>query len=150
MRKKLMLTMFAGAVAFAGVHSVAQDAPKADLPPAATKQVDYVADVKPILKDRCWSCHGADKQKGKLRLDGKAEALKGGDSGVAIKAGDSANSLLIQVVVGSHPDIDIMPPKGDPLTAEQVGILRAWIDQGVQWPDAEATAPAPTTPAPAK
>lgn len=150
MRKKVMLAMFAGAVAVVGSQSFAQDAPKAELPPAATKTVDYVADVKPILKEKCWSCHGADKQKGKLRLDGKAEALKGGESGVAIKAGDSANSILVQVCAGTHPDIDIMPPKGDPLTAEQIGILRAWIDQGVQWPDAEAAAPAPTTPAPAK
>ncbi len=73
--------------------------------------------------------------------------MKGGESGVAIKTGDSAGSLLIQVVVGAHESIDIMPPKGDPLTPEQVGILRAWIDQGAAWPDAEATAPPAAAPA---
>lgn len=150
MRNTLKLAVFAGAVAAIGTYSFAEDATKSALPPAATKQVDYVADIKPILKERCWSCHGTEKQKGKLRLDGKAEALKGGESGVAIKAGDSANSVLIQVVTATHPDIDIMPPKGDPLTPEQIGLLRAWIDQGVQWPDAEATAPPATAPTPAK
>lgn len=79
-----------------------------------------------------------DKQKGKLRLDGKAEALKGGETGPAIKAGDSAGSLLIQVVAGTNADIDKMPPKGYSLTADQIGLLRAWIDQGVAWPDAGA------------
>jgi len=134
--KKLLLVLAAGIVA--AVHTTGM----AELPPASTATVDYVKDVKPILKEKCWSCHGADKQKGKLRLDNKADALKGGDSGVAIKAGDSANSILILTVAGTHPDIDRMPPKGDALTADQIGILRAWIDQGIQWPDSEANAPA--------
>lgn len=146
MTKKLILGTATAAAALLTLNAIAQDTKK-ELPPAATKTVDYVADVKPILKEKCWSCHGADKQKGKLRLDGKAEAMKGGDTGAAIKAGDSAGSLLIQVVVGAHDSIDIMPPKGDPLTAEQVGILRAWIDQGANWPDAEAAAPPAAAPA---
>ena len=141
MRKKFVLAACAAAVAFAMAGAMAADAPAAALPPASTKKVDYVADVKPILKDRCWSCHGVEKQKGKLRLDGKAEAMKGGEDGVVIKAGDSAGSMLIQLVCGPSKDIDRMPPKEPFLTPEQIGILRAWIDQGVAWPDAEAAAP---------
>ena len=68
MRKKFVLAACAAAVAFAMAGAMAADAPAAALPPASTKKVDYVADVKPILKDRCWSCHGVEKQKGKLRL----------------------------------------------------------------------------------
>lgn len=140
MRKKLLVAASALAVALAMASA------NADLPAASTKKVDYVTDVKPILKDRCWSCHGVEKQKGKLRLDGKAEALKGGESGACIKAGDSAGSTLIQVVAGTHKDIDRMPPKDPALTAEQIGILRAWIDQGANWPDSEPPA-APAAPA---
>lgn len=141
MRKKLFVGIGAAAIALSAAHSMAEDAPKKELPPVAAKTADYVKDIKPILQEKCWSCHGVEKQKAKLRLDGKAEAMQGGESGAAIKAGDSAGSLLIQVVAGVHENIDIMPPKGDPLTAEQVGLLRAWIDQGAAWPDAEAAAP---------
>lgn len=141
MRKKFLTGIGAAAIALGAAHSMAQDAPKKDLPPAATKTVDYVKDVKPIFQEKCWSCHGVEKQKAKLRLDGKAEAMKGGESGAVIKAGDSEGSMLILVVAGVHDEIDIMPPKGDPLTADQIGLLRAWIDQGANWPDAEAAAP---------
>lgn len=145
MRKKLSVAALAAAAALAVCNAPVNAA--GELPPASTKTVDYVADIKPILKEKCYSCHGAEKQKGDLRLDGKAEALAGGESGAVIKAGDSAGSMLIQVVAGTHPDIDVMPPKGDKLTPEQIGLLRAWIDQGVAWPDAEAAAPPKGAPA---
>jgi mono/diheme cytochrome c family protein len=103
-----------------------------ELPAAAARVVDYDQDVKPILETHCYKCHSAEKVKSGLRLDIRDLALKGGAEGVAMIPGDSANSSLIHMVVGANPDL-IMPPKGDPLTPEQVGILRAWIDQGVQW-----------------
>jgi mono/diheme cytochrome c family protein len=107
------------------------------LPPPAPRTVDYVADVQPILAKSCYSCHGPDKQHGSLRLDIKARALKGGDTGAFILPGRSADSLLIRYVAGLDPDRQ-MPPKGERLSAAQVAILRAWIDQGAHWPDTAA------------
>src|SRR5262245_20333428 len=95
--------------------------------------VDYVQDVKPILSRRCYSCHGALKQKNDLRLDTAALAIKGGGAGPAIVPGKSAESLLIDAVTGVE-GVKKMPPEGEPLTAEQIEKLRAWIDQGAKAP----------------
>src|SRR5262249_9455377 len=91
------------------------------LPPAATRQVDFAKDVRPLLEKTCYECHGPEKQKAGLRLDQKAAALKGGDTGPVIVAGKSAESLLIQVVTGTKEDISRMPKKRDPLSDEQIG-----------------------------
>ncbi len=109
------------------------------LPPAATRPVDFVQDIHPILAHACFSCHGADKQKADLRLDLKAAALKGGESGRVIVPGKSAESPLIHNVAGLNPE-QLMPPKGERLTAAQIGLLRAWIDQGADWPEGLASA----------
>jgi mono/diheme cytochrome c family protein len=106
----------------------------ARLPPPATRAVDFEKDIQPIFAKHCYSCHGPDKQKGEFRLDVKEKALAGGDSGPAIVSGKSANSPLIHFVAGIVED-KVMPQKGDRLTIEQVGLLRAWIDQGAKWPD---------------
>jgi mono/diheme cytochrome c family protein len=106
----------------------------ATLPPAVSRSVDYVSDVQPILAKSCYACHGPDKQRGGLRLDIKAAALKGGDSGAVITPGRGADSLLIRYVARLDAD-KVMPPKGERLTAGQVAILRTWIDQGAKWPD---------------
>lgn len=103
------------------------------LPPAANHSVDFAKDVRPIFEKSCQSCHGAEKQKGGYRLDSKTTALKGGETySPAIKPGDSAGSPLIHLVAGLVPD-SRMPAKGDPLTPEQISLLRAWIDQGAVW-----------------
>jgi mono/diheme cytochrome c family protein len=105
-----------------------------ELPPAATRTVEFVKDVQPIFAKSCVSCHGPEKQKGGYRLDSPAAALQGGETySPAIKPGDSAGSPLIHLVAGLVPDSP-MPAKGDPLTAEQIGVLRAWIDQGAKFP----------------
>src|SRR5258708_22491422 len=97
-------------------------------------EIDFVRQVQPIFEKNCFKCHGPEKQKGGLRLDVKAAALKGGDEHApAIKPGNSAESSLIRFVAGLDPDLK-MPPKGDPLSAEQIELLRAWIDQGANWP----------------
>lgn len=106
---------------------------------AATERLDFHQHIKPILAENCFSCHGPEKQRGNLRLDLKAEAFKGGDSGGVMVAGNSAESLLVQVVRGTHPDIEQMPLKRDPLSKEQIARLTAWIDQGADWPDAAAS-----------
>ena len=96
-----------------------------------TDAVDYVQDIKPILSRRCYSCHGALKQKNDLRLDTAVLATKGGSSGAAIVPGKSDESLLIDAVTGAE-GVKKMPPEGEPLTAEQIAMLRAWIDQGAK------------------
>jgi len=114
----------------------------ADLPAAATREVDFGRDVRPIFASACLGCHGPEKSKGGLRLDRKADAMRGGGDGPAIAPGDGAGSLLMQLVAGLEAD-RTMPPKGSRLTSEQVGVIRAWIDQGADWPDdSDATAEA--------
>lgn len=124
---RFLLLLAAVAPAFAA------DAP---LPAPASRPIDFVKDVQPILASRCYECHGEKKQKAELRWDVKSIALKGGDHGAPITPGKSAESLLIQLVAGLKGANMRMPAKGDPLTPEQIGILRAWIDQGAVWPDA--------------
>ena len=104
------------------------------LPAAVDRRVDFARDVQPILAKSCYGCHGPEKHKSGYRLDVKSIALKGGDIGGAIIAGNGAASPLIHYVAGIDDDM-LMPPKGERLTAEQIGILRAWIDQGAIWPD---------------
>src|SRR4051794_4154352 len=101
---------------------------------AAAGAVDFARDVRPILEKSCFGCHGAEKQKAGLRLDVRAAALKGGESGPAIVAGKASDSLLIKLVQGEDP-YRLMPSKGDKLTAAQVEVLRAWVDAGAAWPD---------------
>src|SRR5215211_1187850 len=104
------------------------------LPKVATRKVDFVKDIRPIFAENCYGCHGPTKQEAAFRLDHKATALRGGELGPAIVPGKSAESLLIQFVAGVKPD-SVMPKKGERLTAQEVGLLRAWIDQGASWPD---------------
>lgn len=113
----------------------AQGAPDvAKLPPVAAVTADFARDIKPIFADHCVKCHGAEKQKGGLRLDNKASAFQGGDEGKVLVVGKSAESPLVHLVAGLEED-KVMPPKGERLTATQIGLLRAWIDQGAAWPD---------------
>lgn len=107
----------------------------AKLPPSAARAVDFAKDIRPIFEAACVKCHGPERQKGGLRLDRRADAFSGGDSyGPAIVAGKAVESPLLHSVSGLDEDLQ-MPQKGDPLTAEQVGLIRAWIDQGAVWPD---------------
>jgi hypothetical protein len=98
--------------------------------------VDYLRDVKPVLKQRCFACHGALKQQAKLRLDSVALMRAGGRHGPAVVPGSAGGSLLIKRV--THPDESSrMPPLGKPLTEAQLTLLRAWIDQGAPAPSDE-------------
>ncbi|MBZ5620181.1 MAG: PSD1 and planctomycete cytochrome C domain-containing protein [Acidobacteriia bacterium] len=102
------------------------------LPPAAKSKVDYTRDIEPLLAKRCQLCHGPQQQMSGLRLDQKEAALKGGASGADILPGNSAGSRLIRLVSGV--EAKVMPPMGARLTATEIGLLRAWIDQGALWP----------------
>jgi hypothetical protein len=100
---------------------------------ASPNKIDFTRDIQPILSQKCLSCHGPRKQEGHLRWDNKESAIAGGENGPDIKIGDSTHSPVIRMVTSTDPDV-VMPQKGDPLTADQVGLLRAWIDQGASWP----------------
>jgi hypothetical protein len=122
---------------------------KNSLPPTASTKVDFKRDIQPILSQNCYACHGASTQMNGLRLDNRNSALSGGYSGVAIKPGNSAESKLIQMVAGVIQG-KIMPPAGEPLSREQIGLLRAWIDQGAEWPDESSSVGKEPTYAPKK
>src|SRR6266436_10229280 len=118
-------------VAFAAslLTSLAADKKAVDvskIPPASDKTgVTYAADIKPIFEKSCIKCHGPEKQKGKLRLDTLAAALKGGEDKVVLP-GDSAGSILVHNVAHIGDEDDFMPPpdnkdKIPPLTPEQIG-----------------------------
>lgn len=130
--------------AFAPVIALAVSGAAAEMPPAADIEVDFDKHIWPIFEAKCIECHGPDKQKSGLRMDTEEFFKKGGTEGPAAIPGDSANSLMIGLVLGTNDDFDIMPPKTDPLTPEQVGLLRAWIDQGLKWGEGGAPAAAPT------
>jgi hypothetical protein len=118
----------------------AEAASGAKLPPAAGRKIDFEGDVRPILERACLSCHGPKKQRGGLRLDKGEDALKGGNSGAVIKPGAGAASRLLHLVAGLEPDAKMPPGKGKELSAAEVGVLRAWIDQGAAWPRTRAAA----------
>ena len=100
---------------------------------SAAGPVDFARDVLPILEDRCHACHGPVLVTANLRLDSKARAMKGGDSGAVIVPGQAEQSLLIQRITGSKQGIR-MPPTGA-LPDGEIAVLRNWIDQGGPWPD---------------
>src|SRR5215831_4718270 len=101
------------------------------LPPAASKKVDYKKDIQPLLAQKCYSCHGSEVQQAGLRLDLRQNALRGSDYGPVIKIGDSAASKLIRRVVDGDGGLQ-MPPTGA-LSDDEIGLLRAWIDQGAEF-----------------
>src|SRR5215204_5578579 len=109
-------------------------APVARVTFPADGKVDFIRDVQPIFHASCVECHNADNKKGRLRLDAKSFATKGGQSGDVITAGKPADSLLIRRVRGEGGEKQ-MPFKRPPLPAEQVRILAAWVEQGAAWPD---------------
>jgi hypothetical protein len=98
-----------------------------------TGKVDFQRDVQPLLAARCMECHGPEKREGGLRFTNRDDALLPTDSGASpIVPGDSTGSELIRRVT-SEDDSQWMPPEGPRLTADDVKLLRAWIDQGAKW-----------------
>jgi mono/diheme cytochrome c family protein len=106
-------------------------------PLAAAEKVDFARDIRPILATHCYACHGPGKQESGFRLDIGSNLLQGGNSGPAVIAGKSSESLLIQAVSGAA-DVSKMPPKGPPLQPPQIELLKQWIDQGASLPDESA------------
>jgi mono/diheme cytochrome c family protein len=117
---------------------VAADVDLSKLPPASTKTgVTYANDIKPIFDASCIKCHGEQKPKAKLRLDSLEGVLKGGDDGKVIEPGNSAKSMLVLNIAHLGDEDEFMPPPKNKmglkkLTDEQIGLVRAWIDQGAK------------------
>jgi mono/diheme cytochrome c family protein len=104
----------------------------ASLPAPADRPIDFVRDIKPILQGSCVKCHGRGRAKGGFSLETREAMLAGGDNGPAVTPGASQASHLIALVAGLDPDL-VMPQKGSRLKPDQIGLLRAWIDQGATW-----------------
>jgi hypothetical protein len=103
----------------------------------AAQEVDYLGDVKPLLKHKCYACHGALKQRAGLRLDTGLSILKGGESGPSVVPGNPDDSLLIQVLTGDAGFQ--MPPAnlGSPLDDQEFDLIRQWIADGAVVPKEE-------------
>jgi mono/diheme cytochrome c family protein len=123
----LAISFFAGAV----------DVDTSKLPPPSDKKdVTFEKDIKPVFEQSCVGCHGPKEAKGKLRLDTLAGTLKGSVDGKVLEPGKSAKSFLVANIAFLGNEDDFMPPPKDTkypkLTDEQVGLVRAWIDQGAK------------------
>ena len=111
--------------------------------------VDFLRDVRPILAQHCYECHGPDgeQRKGDLRLDVKHEAFAKFEDYAIIVPGDSKESELVRRIVSKDPDEVMPPPKADDkLKPAEVETLRKWIDEGANWTEHWAFV-APTRPA---
>jgi mono/diheme cytochrome c family protein len=134
MKKELLRGVVFGVLAVMATGAGAGLTPEqlAKLPPPAGHQVDFGREIKPIIEARCVKCHARGKSKGDFSLETRETLLKGGESGAAVQPGNGRESLLVALVSGLDPD-SVMPKKGSRLSAEQVGLVRAWIDQGAKW-----------------
>jgi len=103
----------------------------------ADDRVDYLRQVKPILTARCYACHGALQKKGGLRADTAAALREGGESGPAVVAGEIEESELLSRVTA--PGSERMPPPsdGEALKANEIALLKRWVEQGADAPSDE-------------
>jgi hypothetical protein len=115
--------------------------------PAADDKLDpaqvefFEKRVRPLLAANCFPCHSSELAEAGLRLDARAAALTGGDSGPALIPGEPDKSRLVEAI--GYRNVDLrMPPKGK-LADEQIGVLTAWVKMGAPWPEAAVRAPAP-------
>ena len=133
MRQRHIVGLICGTIA---VVSVWAHAAQTQTPAS----VDFVRDVQPILRQRCYGCHGPTQQMNGFRLDRRRDALRGGTIAV-IGPGNAAGSRLYQRLIG-HQYGQQMPPTGA-LPPDQIEIIKSWIDQGAMWPDSASGEAAP-------
>ncbi|MBM4068814.1 MAG: DUF1553 domain-containing protein [Planctomycetes bacterium] len=102
---------------------------------SAGEPVDYLRDIKPLVEEKCFACHGGLQQKAGLRVDTAKLMLEGGDRGAVIVPGKSGQSKLIDHITGKK-GFKLMPPAtdGEPFSPAQVATIRNWIDQGAKGP----------------
>ena len=139
--KSIQLTVaaFAATLALAATVSAQEAKAAVTLPPASTKTgVTYATDMKPLFEVSCVKCHSGDRPKARLKMDTLEGVLKGTKQGKIVTPGDSANSILVNSIAHLTRDPEgWMPPLNNragikPLTPEQIGLIRAWIDQGAK------------------
>jgi mono/diheme cytochrome c family protein len=128
-----MTTHFFGLAAIVGLSLLGVSSAGAQSAPAATakNEVTFAKDIQPLFQKSCVECHGPNKSKGKIRLDTLELALKGGSKGKILEPGDLTKGPLVRSIArqGKEP----MPPKDKkPLTAEEVALIRAWVEQGAK------------------
>ncbi|HZZ71233.1 MAG TPA: PSD1 and planctomycete cytochrome C domain-containing protein [Pirellulales bacterium] len=129
------LFLLASCCGLAGlIPSQARAAEGKALPPAAP-HYDFQRDIRPILESSCVGCHNADRKKGEFRLDTRDNLLKGGENGVVVVPGKSGESDLIKAVARLDKGTAMPPDQEQALSAAQVGLLRAWIDDGARFPE---------------
>src|SRR4051812_42078770 len=109
--------------------------------PTAEQVRFFETQVRPTLAESCYKCHGPDKQKANLRLDSRASALRGGDSGPAVVPGNLEESLLITAI--GHVDEVLKMPPSKKLDAPKIFALTRWVEMGAPWPGASTGAEAP-------
>jgi len=105
---------------------------------SASHAVDFIKDVQPIFESKCLECHNPNKVKGKLLMNTAANLLKGGESGVGLIPGQPDKSLIVERLVLPKDHDDIMPPKGGPLAANEINVIKQWISEGAKWPEGVA------------
>jgi mono/diheme cytochrome c family protein len=104
--------------------------------PSGIPTVDFAREIAPILESKCLPCHGPEKQRSGYRVDVRAIALEGGEySAPNIVPGNAAKSPLYLYVSGGDPEME-MPPKGEPLNPAEIDLIKRWIDEGANWPEA--------------
>src|SRR5687767_8754433 len=93
--------------------------------------------VRPVLMEKCFSCHSAQAKKLKagLRLDSRDAALRGGDSGPAVIPGDPAKSRLVEAI--SYNNVDLAMPPKEKLADQQIADLTTWVKMGAPWPSGD-------------
>ncbi|QDS92917.1 Planctomycete cytochrome C [Roseimaritima multifibrata] len=126
----ICFVIFGGLTAFAGSPS----------PISPEEAKFFEVEVRPLLAEKCFSCHGEEKQRGDLRLDTLGGHLAGGESGAAVVPGKIDESLLIEAV--RYEGFE-MPPSGK-LPDKQIKILERWVSLGAPWPGADPSAPVRT------
>jgi Protein of unknown function (DUF1553)/Protein of unknown function (DUF1549)/Planctomycete cytochrome C len=116
----------------------------ATVPPAAAAEPDYLRDIKPLLKTKCYACHGAVRQKAGLRLDAGQLVLKGGKRGEVVVPGKPDQSTLIEMITAHGGERAQMPPEGEgeALSEKDIELFRLWVKNGAKAP----TEPVPDGP----
>ena len=140
---RLLPCLLAAAFSAAGLHAAPQGEPE------EAQKVDFAAQIKPIFKARCYECHGVDDPEGDLRLDIRSGLFHdGGSDEWVVVLGKADESLLFERLTLPADDPDIMPAEGDPLSADEIALIKRWINEGAEWPKeadaavAKASAPA--------
>jgi hypothetical protein len=129
----LRIFLIALTIALSGINCLT--VAKQNNPDQDTK-ISFNSDIEPMLAAKCYQCHGPNTQKSGLNLHDQQSALHGGGSmKPAIVPGKSSESYLIQRITNENKTERMPPANREPVTPEEIRLLRMWIDQGADWPE---------------